>query len=246
MKDGLRSITPLPQESLRGIVPSAVTGKLPKFEWVDPKTIYVEEAYQRDILANGVALVRKIFAAFSWERFKPPVCVRLADSGSVLVCIDGQHTATAAATHPGIDKIPVMIVDAAAKAPPPAAAIPKPEPPPAPQREAVVAPPPQADPNRFVRRSGIVVDLVASTVTCRNTRVGLDRDELAVVAALARVTPALLDFSNLERKLHGRVTADGPGRLRSIAEQLNRRLRVLEVRVVPKMGLTLAELEDVA
>lgn len=30
MKDGLRSITPLPQESLRGIVPSGVTGKLPK------------------------------------------------------------------------------------------------------------------------------------------------------------------------------------------------------------------------
>jgi hypothetical protein len=113
MTEGLRSIRPLPPESLRGVEPAAVGKKLPKFELVDPKTLYVEEAYQRDVLRNGVALVRKIYANFNWARYKCPVCVRLPESGNVLVCIDGQHTATACATHPSIEQIPVMVVSAA-------------------------------------------------------------------------------------------------------------------------------------
>ncbi len=108
----LRSIRALPKESLRGVEPSIVSKKLPRFEWVDPKTLYVEDAYQRSVGENGVALVRRIYAKFSWGRFKPPICVRLPDSGNVLVVIDGQHTATAAACHPNVPKIPVMVVDA--------------------------------------------------------------------------------------------------------------------------------------
>jgi hypothetical protein len=112
MTKGLRSIRPLDAASLRGIEPARPPAKRPKFEWVDPKTLYIEEAYQRNILSGGIALIRKIYAGFDWTRFKPPVCVRLEDSGNVLVCIDGQHTATAAASHPGIEQIPVMIVTA--------------------------------------------------------------------------------------------------------------------------------------
>lgn len=112
MSEGLRSIRPLSKETLRGLEPSVVGKKLPKFEWVDPKTLYVEDAYQRGIGENGTALVRRVYAKFSWGRFKPPICVRLPDSGNVLVVIDGQHTATAAACHPGVPKIPVMVVDA--------------------------------------------------------------------------------------------------------------------------------------
>ena len=112
MSDGLRSIRPLAKESLRGIEPSKIGRRTPKFEWIDPRTLYVEEAYQRDLSGNSTALVRKIVSRFNWSRFKPPICVRLPDSGNVLVCIDGQHTAMAAATHPDVDKIPVMVVDA--------------------------------------------------------------------------------------------------------------------------------------
>jgi hypothetical protein len=113
MTEGLRSIRPLGLESLRGLEPADVGRKRPTFEWVDPKTLYVEEAYQRAIGEAQTKLIRKIYAGFSWARFKPPVCVRLLESGNVLVCIDGQGTATAAASHPGVGKIPVMVVDAA-------------------------------------------------------------------------------------------------------------------------------------
>ena len=111
--EGLRSIKPLSADSLRGISPAAVGKNLPKFEWVDPKTLYVEERYQRGVSERGVRLVRQIYSGFDWTHFKPPVCVRLPEFGSVLVCIDGQHTALAAASHPTIDKIPVMVVHAA-------------------------------------------------------------------------------------------------------------------------------------
>lgn len=109
---GLRSIRPLGPESLQQIEAAKIGKGRPKFEWVDPRILYVEEAYQREVRSNGIKLIRRIYAGFSWARFKSPVCVRLPESGNVLVCIDGQHTATAAATHPDVDKIPVMIVDA--------------------------------------------------------------------------------------------------------------------------------------
>lgn len=108
----LRSIRPLPKESLRGIVPADVSvQKLPELAWVDPRDIHVEASYQRAVGDKGSRLIRKIVAGFSWARFKPPACIRHPESGTLL-CIDGQHTATAAASHPGIDKIPVMIVEA--------------------------------------------------------------------------------------------------------------------------------------
>lgn len=44
---------------------------------------------------------------------KPPICAR-NDKGQ-LVVMDGQHTAIAAASHPDIKQIPVMIVNASSK-----------------------------------------------------------------------------------------------------------------------------------
>lgn len=111
MTTALRKIEGLKPESLRGIVPAPISSELPTFEWVDPRTLFVEDGYQREIGENGVALCRKIFAGFDWTRFKVPICVRLPDGS--LVCIDGQHTATSAASHPGLPQIPVMIVPAA-------------------------------------------------------------------------------------------------------------------------------------
>lgn len=111
MPAGLRRIRALDATSLRGITPAAEIGAVPTIEWVDPRDLWIEVSYQREILAGGRALIRKIVAEFSWAHFKPPMCVRVSDG---LLCFDGQHTATGAATHPGVDKIPVMVVDAPA------------------------------------------------------------------------------------------------------------------------------------
>lgn len=113
MITGLRSIKPLPPSSLHGVTPGNISGEMPVLEMVDPREIFVEEKYQRVIGENGIRMVRRIYAGFDWTKFKPPICVRIPDWDNVLVCIDGQHTATAAASHPGISKIPVMVLAAA-------------------------------------------------------------------------------------------------------------------------------------
>jgi len=71
--------------------------------------LLVDESYQRDLSARSIRLIRKIVSQWDWRRFKPPV-VAPVETG--LEVIDGQHTAIAAASHPSIDQIPVMIVRA--------------------------------------------------------------------------------------------------------------------------------------
>jgi len=113
---GLRSIVPLPRESLRGLDPAKIAGNPPRLEWVDPRSLFVEENYQRKVGSKGVRLIRNIYAHFSWARYKHPVCVEMPEWDGARVCIDGQHTAIASACHPQLPKIPVMIVDAATAA----------------------------------------------------------------------------------------------------------------------------------
>lgn len=109
---GLRSIRPLKPDSLRGIEPATVGKRLPRLELVDPTILYVEENYQRSMAGgNSIKLIRKIYSGWNWAHYKPPICVRLKESGGVLVVIDGQHTATAAASL-RIPKIPIFVVTA--------------------------------------------------------------------------------------------------------------------------------------
>lgn len=100
-----RPIAPI---EINGFVPGGTPRALPIFEWVDPSTLLVDEGYQRDSSERSMKLVRKIVAGWDWAKFKAP-CAVMTDAG--LELIDGQHTAIAAATHPGVEKIPVMIVD---------------------------------------------------------------------------------------------------------------------------------------
>lgn len=92
-----------------GIVPSVDPGAEPIFEWVDPCSLLVDEAYQRNLSERSVTLIRKIVGRWSWSKFKPPIVV-ITEHGHEVV--DGQHTAIAAATHPSVRRIPVMIVEA--------------------------------------------------------------------------------------------------------------------------------------
>lgn len=104
---GLRKISAIP---VPGVDANSIDSEKPTFDWVDPKTLQVEEGYQRDLGDKSIRLIRRIVAGWDWKAMKPPVCART--EGGALMVIDGQHTAIAAATHPGIDLIPIMIVSA--------------------------------------------------------------------------------------------------------------------------------------
>lgn len=105
-----RPIMPI---EVNGFTPGGTPRALPIFEMVKPETLLVDEGYQRDSSERSLKLVRKIVAGWDWARYKPPVAV-LTDAG--LELIDGQHTAIAAATHPDIAEIPVMIIEAPERA----------------------------------------------------------------------------------------------------------------------------------
>lgn len=107
MTERLRQIAPV---NVRGIAPAAVSAALPKFDWVAPGSLYVEEDYQRSLNEHSLTLIRRIVGKWSWAHIKPTICVQAA--GGKLLVIDGQHTAIAALSHGGIPKIPVMIVTA--------------------------------------------------------------------------------------------------------------------------------------
>ncbi len=80
----------------------------PIFDRIAPGDLLVDETYQRDLSARSLRLIRSIVEGWDWLKFKPPV-VALTDRGFEVV--DGQHTAIAAACHPEIALIPVVVVD---------------------------------------------------------------------------------------------------------------------------------------
>ena len=84
----------------------------PIIEWVDPRSLYVDESYQREISPRGVKLIRMIATGWDWSKFKPPICaLGEHDGAAVLVVNDGQHTAIGAACNPWVDQIPVVVVE---------------------------------------------------------------------------------------------------------------------------------------
>jgi hypothetical protein len=100
----LRTIAPI---ATPGVEPAALEGFFPEFEIVAPQTLTVDEDYQRNLSDRSISLIRRIVANWSWRAFKPPVCVRVDDG---LHVIDGQHTAIAAASHPGVERIPILVL----------------------------------------------------------------------------------------------------------------------------------------
>lgn len=100
---------PIQAIPIAGLSPSAIRVARPTFIDVDPRLLIVETKYQRDLSGKSMHLIRRIIEKFDWTKFKPPVCV--ADGDGYFV-IDGQHTAIGAASHPDIETIPIMLVDA--------------------------------------------------------------------------------------------------------------------------------------
>jgi hypothetical protein len=91
------------------VAPGGADMPEPKFERAAPTELLVDETYQRNLSERSIRLIRKIVANWDWRTYTPPIVVRLKDG---LHCIDGQHTAIAAASHPAVKEIPVMVVKA--------------------------------------------------------------------------------------------------------------------------------------
>ncbi|MCB1469039.1 MAG: hypothetical protein KDK08_18295 [Rhizobiaceae bacterium] len=108
----LRAIEPI---SIADLDTASPESGEPICERIDPRSLFVDPAYQREIGERGLRQIRRIVEAFDWKKFKPPICAYAEHQGrTVLKVIDGQHTAIACASHPQVDKIPVMIVEAGA------------------------------------------------------------------------------------------------------------------------------------
>ena len=106
LTSGLRRVGAL--ESAEGPFGSPA-GAAPAVQWVSPTDLFVDETYQRNLSKRSILLIKRIVGAWDWRRFKPPIVAK-TDVGFEV--IDGQHTAIAAATHPDIALIPVMVVSA--------------------------------------------------------------------------------------------------------------------------------------
>lgn len=102
----IRTIKPI---AMAHIAPATI-GPPPEIEWVDPRSLAVEDRYQRQLSERSLALIHRIVAEFDWRAFKLPIVAK-ADDGTMMV-IDGQHTAIGAASHPAVMHIPVLVVDA--------------------------------------------------------------------------------------------------------------------------------------
>lgn len=102
-----RPIAPL---ALDGLTPAAPPTGRPEITWIAPGGLLVDAVYQRDLSDGSLRLIRRIVEGWDWRRFKPPIAA-WTDAG--LEVIDGQHSAIAAATHPAIVEIPVVVVEAA-------------------------------------------------------------------------------------------------------------------------------------
>jgi hypothetical protein len=94
---------------IAGLTPGEPTSQQPTIRWVEPNSLLVDEGYQRNLSKRSMSLIRQIVGNWDWRRFKPPI---VAETELGLEVIDGQHTAIAAATHPFIAEVPVIVVKA--------------------------------------------------------------------------------------------------------------------------------------
>lgn len=88
--------------------PSSDVGQPGELAWLPLKQLYIDPAYQRAILDSGKANIRRMVEGFSWLLFATIVVARRGKNSFAIV--DGQHRATAALIHGGIDKVPCLIL----------------------------------------------------------------------------------------------------------------------------------------
>lgn len=104
----LRPIAALPlPDTVRPNAPDITAA--PELRWLSPEQLRVDGRYQRDLSERSIRLIHRIVGDFDWRRFKPPIVTPVA-GGDAYEVIDGQHSAIAAASHPAVSRIPVLVV----------------------------------------------------------------------------------------------------------------------------------------
>lgn len=88
--------------------PSLAVGERAELCLLTLDRLVVDDRYQRALGKQGRPNVLRILAGFDWRKFTPVVVTPVGDG--LYAIIDGQHRATAALMHPGIDMVPCMVI----------------------------------------------------------------------------------------------------------------------------------------
>lgn len=83
---------------------ATVTGEPPRLVWVDPRLLYIDSAYQREL---NVKFVQQILTNWNWK-LVGAITISMG-VGSRYAVTDGQHRAIAAMLHPEVDYIPAIL-----------------------------------------------------------------------------------------------------------------------------------------
>jgi hypothetical protein len=94
---------------LPGVISGGADMPEPVLERARPQDLLVDDTYQRNLSARSMKLISRMVKYWDWRSFQPPLVVKIAGAFHV---VDGQHTAIAAASHPKIDTIPVLVIEA--------------------------------------------------------------------------------------------------------------------------------------
>jgi hypothetical protein len=95
-------------------VPSPNVGIPGEMAWLALADLRIDPRYQRPINAAGLKTISAIVEGFDWSKFSPLVVARRP--GGLFAVIDGQHRATGALTHGGVDRVPCLIMSGGARA----------------------------------------------------------------------------------------------------------------------------------
>lgn len=96
-------------KAFKSLKPATDHGAKPKLRWIPVSSLRIDRAYQRDILEQGWASVRRIVENFKWSRFGT---LLVSDRGDGLFAVvDGQHR-TVAVTILGIEAVPCLVIEA--------------------------------------------------------------------------------------------------------------------------------------
>ncbi len=85
-------------------------GPAPQLQWLDIINLVVDQAYQREITAQGRRNVKRIAEQFDWRYFSPVIVAPIA--GGRYAVVDGQHRTTAALLC-GHASVPCQVIMAA-------------------------------------------------------------------------------------------------------------------------------------
>jgi hypothetical protein len=107
LRPELRPIAPIAAAKPLRCAPVAPA---PKVAHIGLEQLVIDEAYQRELSARGLRLIRRIAERWDWNSYKP-LSVAAAGDGRYEV-IDGQHTAIAAASTGAIETLPCLVLSA--------------------------------------------------------------------------------------------------------------------------------------